>query len=260
VAVVLRARLRRSDAVARLGGDEFAVLLLNVSPDEAALLAEEIGTSVAAAGRTDADARVGVAASVGVALLDEHVTGLDDAMLRADTAMYDVKVTRKERATVSMSLEPAAAPAVREVALDRAARAGEGPTLRVLHCDDSEPYRRLIAAMLEVHEDIEVVGAAASGEEGLIAIGDCRPDVVLLDADRLGGSTDRLVTALRIRTPDARIIVLSSLEHEQSPGAAAVDGFVSKSAAFDEIADAIRRSRPRRELSASGARSGAAAC
>jgi two-component system chemotaxis response regulator CheB len=63
------------------------------------------------------------------------------------------------------------------------------PKIRVLVVDDSAFVRRAVERMLGGTEDIEVVGTAADGEEGLRKARELRPDVVTLDIKmpRLGG-------------------------------------------------------------------------
>jgi len=61
--------------------------------------------------------------------------------------------------------------------------------IRVLVVDDSAFVRKAIGRMLATVEDIEVVGFAKDGEEGLALARELRPDVVTLDVrmPRLGG-------------------------------------------------------------------------
>ena len=61
--------------------------------------------------------------------------------------------------------------------------------IRVLVVDDSAFVRKAIERMLGTVDDIEVVGFAADGEEGLAKARELRPDVVTLDVKmpRLGG-------------------------------------------------------------------------
>ncbi len=61
--------------------------------------------------------------------------------------------------------------------------------IRVLVVDDSAFVRKAIERMLGSVDDIEVVGFAADGEEGLAKARELRPDVVTLDVKmpRLGG-------------------------------------------------------------------------
>ncbi len=87
------------------------------------------------------------------------------------------------------------------------------PKIRVLVVDDSAFVRKAIARMLNGAPDIEVVGAAADGEEGLELARALHPDVITLDIQmpRLGG----LETLSRLM-PDspAAVLLLSSLTQE----------------------------------------------
>jgi two-component system chemotaxis response regulator CheB len=64
-----------------------------------------------------------------------------------------------------------------------------GSRIRVLVVDDSAFVRKAIERMLGTVDDIEVVGFAADGEEGLAKARELQPDVVTLDIKmpRLGG-------------------------------------------------------------------------
>jgi two-component system chemotaxis response regulator CheB len=59
----------------------------------------------------------------------------------------------------------------------------------VLVVDDSAFVRKAVGRMLATADDIEVVGFARDGEEGLAMARELRPDVVTLDVrmPRLGG-------------------------------------------------------------------------
>jgi two-component system, chemotaxis family, protein-glutamate methylesterase/glutaminase len=61
--------------------------------------------------------------------------------------------------------------------------------IRVLVVDDSAFVRKAVERMLSAADDIEVVGFAADGEEGLARARELRPDVVTLDVrmPKLGG-------------------------------------------------------------------------
>ncbi|WP_329545737.1 response regulator transcription factor [Streptomyces sp. NBC_01356] len=85
------------------------------------------------------------------------------------------------------------------------------PPLRVLVADDNPVVRAGLTALLGGHPDIEVVAAAADGDEALTSAARLAPDVVLLDV-RMPG-TDGL-TAL----PDlARIAPVMMLTYSREP-------------------------------------------
>ena len=54
--------------------------------------------------------------------------------------------------------------------------------IRVLLVDDHQVVRRGLRTFLEVQDDIEVVGEAADGAEGVARAEELRPDVVLMDS------------------------------------------------------------------------------
>jgi ketosteroid isomerase-like protein/CheY-like chemotaxis protein len=112
-------------------------------------------------------------------------------------------------------------------------------TLRILHCDDSEAYRRLLELVLGSREDLEVVASVAEHAVAVEEAQRLQPDVVLLDA-RVPGGTDHTVTALRAVAPAAAVVVLSALEDPDHVLRRAADGFVAKSSSFDDIAVALR--------------------
>lgn len=94
IATELGSRVRESDALGRLGGDEFVVLLNAVTREQAAALAEELRTAIAATTIEAAGTPVGVSASIGMAFMDEHVKTAHHVFVTSDNAMYAAKPTR----------------------------------------------------------------------------------------------------------------------------------------------------------------------
>lgn len=99
-AAVLRQVTRDGDVIARIGGDEFALLLIGVSPDQAAATSRRTETAL--------DAH-GVAASVGHAPYN-LVTGFPGAIAAADQLMYRSKGQRRNNRQ-PRSAQPASQPA-----------------------------------------------------------------------------------------------------------------------------------------------------
>jgi diguanylate cyclase (GGDEF)-like protein/PAS domain S-box-containing protein len=96
-AEVLRRRLRATDVIGRLGGDEFAALVLNVTPRQAAEIAEETMDALRALNVSAGNVRVEVTASIGVVAIDELRDENEDELLAAaDRAMYRAKSYRRQ--------------------------------------------------------------------------------------------------------------------------------------------------------------------
>ena len=103
------------------------------------------------------------------------------------------------------------------------------PRIRLLHCDDSPAFTRLVRHWLDEHEEIEHVGAAHTGPEALELLRAAQPDVVLLDTMGSPGD-DTLLVEIRRACPGARVIVysgyLSILDSDQLGGEA--DAYLEK--------------------------------
>lgn len=112
--------------------------------------------------------------------------------------------------------------------------------IRVVVVDDEEMIRSAIVALLALEVDLEVVGEAANGADGLDLVRLHEPDVVLLDLEM--PPTDGIEVATQI---DGRSRSVLMTRHAR-PGvlrramAAGVAGFVPKSSPVSALADVIR--------------------
>ena len=81
--------------------------------------------------------------------------------------------------------------------------------IRVLVIDDSAYNRRTLSEILDSHPDIEVVGKASDGEEGLKLVGQLKPDLITLDIEmpRMDGFTFLRILMAQLPTP---VVVISS--------------------------------------------------
>jgi DNA-binding NarL/FixJ family response regulator len=122
---------------------------------------------------------------------------------------------------------------------DQAAR----EKIRVLLVDDHQVVRRGLRTFLEVQEDIEVVGEASDGAEGIDQADALRPDVILMDVHMPGMDGVEALRALRARGSEARVLVVTSFTETRSvvPALrAGATGYVYKDVDPDALAGAIR--------------------
>lgn len=120
--------------------------------------------------------------------------------------------------------------------------------MRVLIVDD-EPLalRRLTMALADV-TDVELVGAAADGDEALEMIETLRPDLVFLDVEMPGRSGMSVAGGLAgEHRPE--IVFVTAFEH-YAPDAFGVDAadYVLKPVRLDRLRQALDRARLRREM------------
>jgi diguanylate cyclase (GGDEF)-like protein len=100
LADALLCNTRDSDSIARMGGDEFAILLPMALLPESIELCERLCVAIAS---RMTDAGFTITASIGCATFETAPRSLDDALQKADEAMYAAK-SRGKGVTVTMSV------------------------------------------------------------------------------------------------------------------------------------------------------------
>lgn len=115
--------------------------------------------------------------------------------------------------------------------------------INVLIVDDHAIVRDGICSLLALAGDMEVVGEAANGREGLEKAGQLLPDVILMDMAMpiMGG----LEAIRRIRKEFSEIKILILTQHDDKDHVfpviqAGANGFISKTAASSELISGIR--------------------
>jgi DNA-binding NarL/FixJ family response regulator len=120
--------------------------------------------------------------------------------------------------------------------------AGVNGPIRVLIADDQRVVREGLAMLLGLLPGVEVVGAAADGEQAVALALELEPDVVLMDLrmPRLDGI--EATARLRGRAQRAKVIALTTYADDRSVvGAlrAGARGYLTKDAGAEEIRRAL---------------------
>ncbi len=119
----------------------------------------------------------------------------------------------------------------------------DGHRIRVLLVDDHAVVRMGLKSFFDLLDDIEVVGEASDGSEGVAMARRLTPDVVLMDL--LMPNMDGVTAIGRIKAelPETEIVTMTSFIEEEKVTAAleaGASGYVLKDAEADEVADAVR--------------------
>jgi DNA-binding NarL/FixJ family response regulator len=111
-------------------------------------------------------------------------------------------------------------------------------------CVDDHPIvRDGIASIINLQPDMTLVGAAATGKEALERFFALHPDVALVDLQLPDTSGFDLIKKIRDKSPNARIVVLSSHEGDvdiQRALEAGAQGYVVKGIVREELLETIR--------------------
>lgn len=87
--------------------------------------------------------------------------------------------------------------------------------IRVLIVEDHNVVRQGLVALLNVAEGLKVVGEAADGAEAVAQIRKHRPDITLIDLRLPRMSGVDVIERIRMETPQARFIVLTTYDGDE---------------------------------------------
>lgn len=120
----------------------------------------------------------------------------------------------------------------------------ESPRCRVLLVDDHPLFRRGVMQLIAAQPDFEVVGEAASGEDGVALTHTLNPDIVLLDVDMRGMGGLLALKQIKESGADTQVIMLSVSDAEMNLVTAVrsgADGYLLKDAEPEEMLEKLRQ-------------------
>lgn len=121
---------------------------------------------------------------------------------------------------------------------------GTGERIRVLLVDDVAETRENLRKLLSFAGDIEVVGAAASGQEAVELAQECQPDVVIMDINMPGMDGITATEVILQKVPTTQVVVLSvqgESDYLRRAMMAGARDFLTKPPSGDELMSTIRR-------------------
>ncbi len=114
--------------------------------------------------------------------------------------------------------------------------------IRILLIEDHIILRDGLRSLLDMEDDLEVIGEAATGDEGLRIAATEKPDVVITDIGLPGRSGLSIIPELRSGNPNTRILVLTAHctdEYVRAALEAGADGYVLKDATRLDLINGI---------------------
>lgn len=119
-----------------------------------------------------------------------------------------------------------------------------GERIRVLIIDDIAETREILRKLLSFEADIEVIGAAASGPEGIELVQQFRPHIVLMDINMPGMDGITATEAILQEVPTTQVVMLSvqgETDYLRRAMLAGARDFITKPPSGDELMSTIRR-------------------
>src|SRR5689334_9581438 len=116
--------------------------------------------------------------------------------------------------------------------------------IKTLIVDDIAETRENVRKLLQFESDVEVVGAARTGKEGIQLAQELDPDVILMDINMPDIDGISATDQIRQRAPHIQVVILSVQGDQNYMRRAMLAGardFLTKPPMGDELISAIRR-------------------
>jgi two-component system response regulator DesR len=116
--------------------------------------------------------------------------------------------------------------------------------IRVLLAEDQAMVRGALTALLKLEPDIDVVGAAADGEEAWRAIQQLKPDLVVTDIEMPGLTGIELAQRVQRHELPSKVVIVTTFARAgflRRALDAGVSGYLLKDAPAEQLADALRK-------------------
>ena len=93
-------------------------------------------------------------------------------------------------------------------------RGHDEPRIRLMVVDDSMVARAILSRMIAVDDGFEIVAVAGTAEDAIVALGQIRVDIVLLDLEMPGAGGLKSIPGILAAAHGAKVLIVSSLAEE----------------------------------------------
>lgn len=118
-----------------------------------------------------------------------------------------------------------------------------GKKISVMIVDDHPVFRQGLRNVLEVHEDLQIIGEAADGIEAVERAQEWRPDVVLMDINLPNLNGLQATRRLKACCPEINVVMLTAYDDEEQVYhaiRAGASAFHAKDVSPERLVDVIR--------------------
>ena len=113
--------------------------------------------------------------------------------------------------------------------------------IRILLVEDHQVVREGLRRMLQMEPDLQVVGEAAGGEEGLALLATLEPDIVIADIKMPGMDGIEFTRRAKQQSPTCNVVVLTLYDEFLSTALeAGAVGYLRKDVRREELVQAVR--------------------
>lgn len=123
--------------------------------------------------------------------------------------------------------------------------------IRVVIVDDNELFLGGLGMLLDLEDDIAIIGTAGNGSAAAGLVAATAPDVVLMDVRMPNRSGIETCQTIKDAAPNSRIIMLTASDEEADlldAVKSGASGYMLKDSSIDEVASAVRLVAEGREL------------
>lgn len=116
--------------------------------------------------------------------------------------------------------------------------------LKLLIADDHKIVRMGLIKLIEIEDDMCVIGEASNGDEAVRLARELAPDVIVLDLMMPKKNGDKVTVEILNDNPSAKILILTSFGESNHVASALKSGAISavvKGSSEDDLAMAIRK-------------------
>ncbi|HZH60797.1 MAG TPA: response regulator transcription factor [Metabacillus sp.] len=113
--------------------------------------------------------------------------------------------------------------------------------IRIIIAEDQQMLLGALGSLLNLEDDMEVVGKASNGKEALALVKELQPDICIMDIE-MPGMTG-LEAAEQLKGESCKVIILTTFSRSgyfQRALKAGVKGYLLKDSPSDELANSIR--------------------